>query len=542
MPESEDDGMDGEQLLATEQNDQDDSGGDSPRSGRSQDRDEELSEEEDADKELDSPSEWVNPAWKRWLWEVRSHPLVPIRTILGLLRTARVRRNKEKKFQRLLEAEDSPAPTTRAGRKLLVRYLREKNGRLSSEVSAHAATNKQLESQVAEYKRRLRNLDTVHEGLNKEREQLVGNVDELAQALRLNEDRVRNLQAELASALQRISEQDGEMESLRGEREIRALASALAKPPAFTGKGLLASKGGQQVEDWFSQVEHYVGALGFSQQRAVSVAVSLLQDEAARAWAGHVRVQLGGDVHRAVLADVKTAMLLRFAPAATNHTSRMELDNVVLGKGGLRALAAHVAEFDRVCALISDLGEAEKRHRFVMSIQKQQPHLVQRCCQDPLTSALYDSYDRMRTASLNAAAHAAEFVGHVEKASTQLAQRDSERNWKRPRTGNAGAGGGAGSSAGGNAGAGSSGGNRNSGNTGRGQAVAGGDGMHHGNNGASRPHRSKAVFEYCRDKGRCLRCYEKGHKDDTCENPMQPRDALPPGYTPGMALPAKGKK
>lgn len=78
----------------------------------------------------------------------------------------------------------------------------------------------------------------------------------------------------------------------------------------------------------------------------------MLQAEAAHAWSGHVRVLLGGDSSRAVLKDVKHAMVC-FAPAASDHehTSRITQDGLALGKCGLRTLAADAAEIDRVCLL-----------------------------------------------------------------------------------------------------------------------------------------------------------------------------------------------
>jgi hypothetical protein len=305
----------------------------------------------------------------------------------------------------------------------------------------------------------------------------------------------------------------------------------MAKPAVFSGKGLLAAKGGQQVEDWFRQVQHFVHALRFPQHEAVSVAVSLLSDEAARAWANHVRERLSGDVDRAVLADVKTAMLLRFAPAATTHTSRMTLDNMVLGKGGLRALAAHVSEFDRVCALIPDLGEAEKKHRFVASISKNHAHLVRVCCQDPLTSALFETYERMRTAALNAAAHSAEFVGGVGIAQEELAKRDSGRGgWKhtgqkRSNSETEPAAGAAGPS-------------KRPG-SGSGSGSQSGSGQR-----GKRPHRDALIYDYCKTKGVCMRCFQGGHITEDCDpsNPVAPAGTRPPKMPNGWVVKEKFSK
>ncbi len=82
--------------------------------------------------------------------------------------------------------------------------------------------------------------------LTKERDELLVTVQDLTNDVDRLTGRVHGMDSELAAKRQ-------ELEDLRADRHQlsgRTLASALAKPPEFTGKGLLGkAKGGQQVED-----------------------------------------------------------------------------------------------------------------------------------------------------------------------------------------------------------------------------------------------------------------------------------------------------
>jgi len=304
------------------------------------------------------------------------------------------------------------------------------------------------------------------------------------------------------------------------------LAAALSKPPYFDGKGLLQTKGAQQVEDWVNQVQRYTSSLKLDNADAVSVAASLLRDEAARAW-GSTEVVMQASNEPLTLDAVKKCLLSRFTPAATVFKTRKQLHSLQLGKGACKTLPQYVQEYDRIAALIPDLGGAEKLHFFVEGIEKGSPDLVQRCCIDPTTSALFTDYSRLRAATLNAAVHA-ECLGVMGAAMAN--HKDRTAKWdnnpagsKKPKLRDSysskAAAGASGSGSGGN-GAGSSG------------AGGNGAGAHQGDK-AKCPFRTPEQRNFCAVKGLCLRCYQQGHKKDDCSaaSPV-PKGTDPPGMPP----------
>lgn len=323
---------------------------------------------------------------------------------------------------------------------------------------------------------------------------------------------------------QRITDLTAQMGTVKG----RVIATAMGKPDSFDGKGLLAAKGGQQVEDWFLTVQRYVNNLSLQGSDAVGVAASMLKGEAARAWSAH-EAMMQAENREISLTDIKLCLLQRFTPASTAWQARMDLDALLLGSRGCRTLAQYVTEFERLCSLIPDLEPGERKHRFRTGIQRAgNQQLFRQCCMDPVTSAPFETYDRMRAATLNASLHFAEFITEVDVARTKLAlsqsggqRRHSDGGGSKQQQGSKGHPGAGSSKAGGGSGGKEAAGGGSKGSAGSGSskgALA----------GKKRPYRSEAVYKYCKGKGMCLICYGK-HMQDTC-TAQRAAEGDPPGF------------
>lgn len=322
----------------------------------------------------------------------------------------------------------------------------------------------------------------------------------------------------LTSLVGQQQEQINGLKAEVGTYKGRVIASAVVKPDTFDGKGLLAAKGGQQVEDWFLSVQRYVNTLNLKGSDAVGIAATLLRGEAARAWSAHEAIMQASNKEIS-LQDVKMCMMQRFTPASTAWQARMDLDALQLGSKGCKTLAQYVTEFDRLCSLVPDLEPGEQKHRFRSGIQKAgNQQLFRQCCMDPTTSAPFDSYERMRAATLNCSLHAAEFAAHVSEAQTTLVLNQSKKR-RFSDGGGHGSGGGKQQQQGG---ASSSGG----GSSKQQQGGGGNDGGHKPK--PKRPSRPTDVFAYCVKYKMCARCYGHHHSDDcTAEKSAQGK---PPGF------------
>ena len=305
-----------------------------------------------------------------------------------------------------------------------VETLRHQIAVLEAQKETKRAQNHALSTAIELLKRQLQELESKNAEKDRTIQDQATEIAGLHDQLEALNEENNDLKGQVAARQADAEEKD---KTIVGGFEGRLLASAMAKPPPFSGKGLLVTEGGQQVEDWMAQVRRYTKGLPVSPAAAVAIATSLLQSEAARAWDSHEAALQGKP---ATLDDVKQCLLQRFTPAATGFQARERLDRIQLGKGGGGTLAGYVTEFDKLCAMIPDLQEPEKVHRFISGIKHSpnfSPALLTQCCVDPATSAFYTEYSRMRTAALNASAHAAEIRGAVDRMQQRFGGGDRKR-------------------------------------------------------------------------------------------------------------------
>lgn len=358
--------------------------------------------------------------------------------------------------------------------------------------------------------------------LEEERELINARMDDLEAEDTSKDDMIKQLELErdalegrLTTCREELAACNAELVELRAQKEALAgktLATALHKPPIFDGKNLLGNnKSGQQVDDWIRTVQRYTKAIKLNDADTVSMAASLLREEASRAWLAREAL-LQGQNKEVTLEEIRDCLFKRFTPAATVATARSMLDKLRQDKQ-YRSIAAYVAEFDRICSLIPDLGAADKIHRFISGLHRS---VAMKISIDPITNQRYTDYERMRTAALHSAAHDADYVD-------QLADLvDKRPNFKKHK-GNRHGGGGSSSSSGRNPAGG--------GNGGGAAAAAGGGGAAAGGGNGGNPNHSERtplVRKFCKERGLCMRCYQKGHLSKECT--AEAASGFPPGF------------
>lgn len=367
----------------------------------------------------------------------------------------------------------------------------------AKDLRAAHKTMKELREALAARDEEQKNLFETNRQLNEDKAQLEG--------------RMASLTAEAADWSTKYQEQLQKAAGLQG----KTLASALAKPPEFSGKGLLGkARSGQQVEDWVRTVQRYATALKLNDYDTVSVAASLLREEAARAWLATEGLMQASN-QEITLADVRECLVKRFTPAATVASARGMLDSHKQA-GQFKDMASYVAEFDRICSLIPDLGLADKIHRFIVGLD---PRVVLQVSIDPLTGVRHTNYERMRTAALNCAA---ETLDDARQILSNPKNHPSKRPKHQHQQGNGGSGGGGGGGGGGN-----------KQQQPQQQAKKGAAGSNGGNK-QFKAQRTPAVVAFCKANNLCMNCYTKnaGHTGKECPNP--PASGFPQGFVEGQ--------
>eukprot|EP00775_Hariotina_reticulata_P000820 gene820-biopygen1611 len=382
----------------------------------------------DAGEDLEEVEAAGKQIWQR-LWQAKYRSAEPAVSYTPFVRLSAELADRKAKFLTLREKWRSLRTAAGASleRRLKAKlaFKEEQLGRVQAESQGHALNARlayrklaDREAEVEQLRQDVADHKAIIEGYEQDSAHYI---EDLAKA----NERVESLGRENATLVEEKAALQEKLESSEGKAQshnsARVLAAALSKPPYFDGKGLLQTRGAQQVEDWVHQVQRYTGNLKLYAADAVSVAASLLRDEAARAWSA-TEVVMQANNETLTLDAVKKCLLSRFTPAATVFKTRKQLHSLQLGKGSCKSVPQYVQEFDRIAALIPDLGIAEKLHHFVEGIEKGSPDLVQRCCIDPTTSALFTDYSRLRAATLNAAVHteclgvmSAAYANHKER-------------------------------------------------------------------------------------------------------------------------------
>ena len=83
---------------------------------------------------------------------------------------------------------------------------------------------------------------------------------ELKTQMAAKDESIAVLSRTIGEQQDRITELTGQVGMYKG----KVIATAMGKPDSFDGKGMLTSKGAQQVEDWFLTVKRYVDNLSLS--------------------------------------------------------------------------------------------------------------------------------------------------------------------------------------------------------------------------------------------------------------------------------------
>ena len=480
--------------------------------------------DEDGDNEsldTESPGEtW----WKEeFLPALRKGPKVTAHQVMRLHLTAGMRLQRELSLKEKLKSA-VPNRTVAESLRTKLTLQREVIGRLEAERNAAMEANKHLAQRLEAKAREANNAQSLAESWQADAERIREQLNECQEEKDKLETQYDAVRSAMASGEQERSLAVARSEALAG----RLLVSAMAKPPIFDGKGLIVAKGSQQVEDWIRMVRRYTKGLPLSPEDAVKIATSLLQGEAARAWDAHEEDLKFRGVP-VTLEEVQTCLLQRFTPAATVFQARVALDNIQLLKDSCKTLGAYVTEFDRLTSLIPNIGMEEKIHRFIMGIKKANVSstLVQQCCMDPTTGAAFESFSRMRAATLSAAVHSAELIttslevltSGQDRIDTDFPGKKRMRSQHHDSRGRspAGRGNGSGSSNGnGGRGHGGHGGRGGSAGAGRRSNSRGRDRALDANGAGSSTFRSSAVVEACKKQGRCIKCYEHGHTKPQC--------------------------
>lgn len=252
-----------------------------------------------------------------------------------------------------------------------LRFKEEMVGRVQAESNAHALSARLFEHELEGLKIKVKDLTRDLKDQTDIAVAFQGDCLRLEEELGEYRESVQRLRTEVGTLSKENEDLRGQVEDYRGKADAstsRVLASALAKPPLFDGKGLLQAKGAQQVEDWIIQVQRYTTSLKLSEADAVSVAANSLRDEAARAWATS-EVLMQANNQPLTLEAVKKCLLSRFTPAATIFQTRKQLFSLQLGKFPGKTLTTFVQEYDRLAALIPDLAPVEKIHHFIAGIE-----------------------------------------------------------------------------------------------------------------------------------------------------------------------------
>lgn len=480
------------------------------------------SESEDESDDANAGERWLRSLMKR----VLQLPEVSLMQLWSKITFAEERENAYKDaLKRFTEQCAAGALAGKTKLKHKVEVLRTQLEARTAQADAAISKNRVIVAKCEGLQNAFKQEKDMKEALQYDCNRLEAENTELKTQMAAKDESIAVLSRTIGEQQDRITELTGQVGMYKG----KVIATAMGKPDSFDGKGLLTSKGAQQVEDWFLTVKRYVDNLSLSGSDAVGVAVSMLKGEAARAWSGHEAI-MQAENKEISLADVKLCLMQRFTPASTAWQARMDLDALLLGSKGCKTLAQYVTEFDRLCSLIPDLEPGERKHRFRTGIQRAgNQQLFRQCCMDPTTSAPFETYERMRAATLNASLHSAECITRIDDARTHLAlqhsggqRRHSDGGGgKQQQHGNKGHPGAGTSKAGSGSGGKEAAGSGSKGSAGSGSskgAVA----------GQKRPYRSDAVFTYCKKNGMCLNCYGK-HKASTCT--AQEAEGFPPGYS-----------
>ncbi len=471
--------------------------------------------------------------WSAWCNAIVAGPLMSVHRIRELVNKAEKHAKREKKY--FLRSRRA-APDSAVAGEAKVAFLQERVARLEAMTHALQATERLNSERSDRMRERLLEYEGTIQRLRNERNQARTGALELGDINASLLSRNEALTVEIGAKADELRDKNAQLANLRGTGLVsngldasKVLATALRKPNVLDGEGLTKQNGAQRIEEWHEQVVDFTSALKLSEGDALHAAKSYLVGQAARAWSTHLAI-LQASNKPVTLAELKLCLLRRFAATSLITSAREELDKCVLGSKKCRTLASYVIEFDRICALIPDLEPKDKWWRFVAGIRAHNAHLVAMCCQDPQTRDLFPDYDLMRTATLNAAAHAAEYVMEVKMAGDKFHSKEAERTSKRPRTPGAGVSGGVAQQ-----------GNKQQGSAegpkkpvgkfpqqGKGKEKTGGPGQAPGSKGS--PWRPPLVFRYCQEHGYCTNCFQRGHTKKDCPADT-PAEGFPPGYT-----------
>jgi hypothetical protein len=290
-----------------------------------------------------------------------------------------------------------------------------------------------------------------------------------------------------------------------------------AKPQIFDG----TSSGGKasNVRDWLMSIEMYFKLMAdiIPVSQRVNTAATYLKGKTLRFW--HYRLNMLTDEEQNDMRVFEKALTERFDSANDPVIARYKLDKLRQGKTAMRQ---HVQRFDTLCSYIPDMQDAEKIHRFLTSVRAECANTLS---SDPSTGARWVQYADLRRYALNHYAHERVFpsgaAGVFEKTCeslndasvvVQAAAGGRKRNFHQMNAAATPAGG-------------------------RGTPRAGTTATPAGCTAENSfrdkrkqwVQRTEAIKQFCREKGLCGICYERGHIASMCEKSKQ-KPGNPPGF------------
>lgn len=312
--------------------------------------------------------------------------------------------------------------------------------------------------------------------------------------------------SEMAQLKEQLAAAQEECERLRqvvnlaegkNKASYKTVAAAASKPDQFDGRG--------NVRDWIYQMSHYLTVIGAPKASAVGLAVGFLRGEAMRHWFANVTPLTAQGQTCTDWEVFKQCMFAAFDVADPEHKARTALDTLAQ-KGPIEK---YLRQFNSLTALITDMTDGEKIHRFLAGLNAS---LRDKVKVDPTTRQRWRKFAML-----------ADFAVHQGADDSISAATDVLKNATAPRDS------GGFKVAGGvakrhkAAGSAPRGGPRANTTTG-----ASGSGTRQPKEYPGVPARSAAVRDHCFRKGLCLKCYKPGHRMADCTSVAS--QGIPDGF------------
>jgi hypothetical protein len=284
--------------------------------------------------------------------------------------------------------------------------------------------------------------------------------------------------------------------------DAKQLQSIASKPVQFEGKSAHVA-----VRDWLCGLKEYIQLVAgaYAPEYQVKLAATFLKGDALRLWQTE-RVLLTAQ-QQGSWAAFEEVLLQRYDIGMDADTARFQLDRLTLAEFHGNVVD-YVKAFDNLISYVPTMAEEEKVHRFQSALP---PHVLRVLYLDSQTNERWKRYSALRAFALKQFSHqvrlavsaagaapptthksAGQLQGAARREAWQPGQKRRRDEQRKP---------------------------------------PGKQHKQQQGTGASSSHvRSKAVKQFCFEKGLCKRCFKPGHVQANCTSEWVYGN--PPGFSP----------